>query len=663
VAQFPFYDGFEGAEEGVMRRASEVPHTLDTGWSAIFTAQGAIRVSGEAAAEGDYGVLIDDQVADEIASTAALILTINLADQSEVELEFLWREFNDENHPDDGVFISDDRGVNWYKILSFNNGPSEFQLERIQLDDVVMQHGLTYNDEFQIKFQFYDNHPAPNDGYAIDEVRVQSESDPPPPPIATDLYEDDNSCDKARTIVPDGTIQEHSFHEEGDEDWIKIDASSAITYVIEARVPPASNADLALELYNACDGQPDDEDPNFSADIRLTFSPPADGTYYLRLRNHNASLYGADVTYHVSVRDPQTSAGAGALIILGGKLRENDLVQDNIDHVTNAIYKLARTTGCSADQIYYLAPDMSLDGDGDGQPDVNALANPANLEAAITDWALSRVSPTKPLTLYLMDHGASDTLFLNGANESVTTSQLDEWLSQLEESVPGLESNIIVEACQSGSFISPTESMSRDGRALISSTGDLSLAYASEEGAVFSDAFLDALAQGMNLQAAFDEGASAADLAHPDQTAWLDDTGDGRYNPDSDGELAAQRGFACAAPPPGELWAPFIVQAQLQEGTITAEVRDDRGVEVVKAVIYPPSYSQPDSSQELIPDPEPIFLEAQGNDLYRVELDAFTEAGSYRIVLYAEDEDGLTSRPKEVLARATWQIYLPIVER
>lgn len=665
VAQFPFYDGFEGAPEGVMRQTSDVPHTLGTGWAGIFTRQGAIRVSAEAAAGGGYGLLIDDQVADDIASTAALILTINLADQSDVELEFKWREFNDENHPDDGLFISDDRGANWYKILSFNNGPSDFQLERIQLDDALMQHGLTYNSEFQIKFQFYDNHPAPNDGYAIDEVRVQSESEPPPPPIATDPYEDDNSCDKARTIVPDGAIQERSFHEEADEDWLKIEASAAITYVIEARVPPASNADLALELYNACDGQPDGEDPNFSADIRLTFSPPADGTYYLRLRNHNEEVYGAEVTYHVSVRDAKqaASAGAGALIILGGKLRENDLVQENIDHVTNSIYNFARTNGCSADQIYYLAPDMSLDGDGDGLPDVNALANPANLEAAITEWALSRVSPTEPLTLYLMDHGASDTLFLNGANESVTTSQLDEWLSELEESVPGLESNIIVEACQSGSFISPTQSMSRDKRVLISSTGDLSLAYASEEGAVFSDAFLDALAQGMNLQAAFDEGASAADLAHPDQTAWLDDTGDGRYEPDSDGELAALRGFACAAPPPGELWAPFIVQAQAQDGTISAEVRDDKGVESVKAIIYPPGYSQPDSSQELIPDPEPIFLEAQGNDLYSVELDELTETGTYRIVLYAEDEDGLTSRPKEVLARGSWQIYLPIVER
>lgn len=174
VAGFPFYDGFEHGPELV-----EGGGTLGRGWSVASTDHGEALVSSYAPYAGAYSLLLDDAVADDTFSTAALILTIDLAGKSDVNLDFWWREFGDENHAEDGVFISDD-GAGWYQVLSFNNGPSSYQNEVIDLDAAATANGLTLNDHFQIKFQFYDNYPINTDGYAIDEVRVHASGGNPP---------------------------------------------------------------------------------------------------------------------------------------------------------------------------------------------------------------------------------------------------------------------------------------------------------------------------------------------------------------------------------------------------------------------------------------------------------------------------------------------------
>ncbi|MGB0383472.1 MAG: exo-alpha-sialidase, partial [Ardenticatenaceae bacterium] len=514
VAEFPFEDDFELG-------------TLGRGWSIDASEQGAISVDEYAPSAGAYGVLLEDASRDDLDSTAALILTINLAGQSDVLLDFWWREFNDENHPEDGVFLSDD-GTNWHQALSFNEGISDYTKESLNLDQLAAQNGLTFNEQFQIKFQFYDNHPIPSDGYAMDEVRVyQQQPDAPTPtptPIPTDAYESDDSCGQATAMVPDGNKQEHTFHDMGDEDWVKIEASSTITYVIQASVPPDSLADISFELHESCDDDVADEeqDHHFAADVRLLFNPPADGTYYLRLLNHDSDVYGSDVAYTLSVREPSQDPGAGALILVAGKLRDNDPVQPNIYQVTDAVYNFALQEGCTPEQIHYLAPDTSRNG-------VDEAATNANLEKAITEWAPTQVGADRPLTIFMMDHGGENQLYLDGRSEAVKATELDQWLTNLESQVGRVETNVVVEACLSGSFISEPQSLSLNhpNRAVISSTGEWVLAYASQKGAVFSDAFLGRLRQGMDLGGAFDEASQAAKVAHPDQSAWLDDNGDG----------------------------------------------------------------------------------------------------------------------------------------
>jgi hypothetical protein len=89
--------------------------------------------------------------------------------------------------------------------------------------------------------------------------------------------------------------------------------------------------------------------------------------------------------------------------------------------------------------------------------------------------------------------------------------------------------------------------------------------------------------------------------AHRDQTRWIDDTGDSVHDETTDGREAAWRGFAFAGPLAGQEGPPYVVQGlgpdatEQGQGVIQAKVRDD-------------------------------------------------EMGIYRVVIHAEDEDGMEAR-------------------
>jgi hypothetical protein len=272
------------------------------------------------------------------------------------------------------------------------------------------------------------------------------------------------------------------------------------------------------------------------------------------------------------------------------------------------------------------------------------------------------------LSVYIMDHGSHDRIYLDGTSgEWITPGELDGWLDQLEGSVPGgLKVNVIVDACFSGSMIDPNADISQEGRVVIASTGAYAVAYATSGGAAFSDVFIDALDQGMSLQGAFNEASWAVRLAHPDQTPWLDDNGDAVPNSALDGTQASARGFAFTGTFAEPLWPPFVKQAELRnvnlgngQAEIWAQVDDDKNdILGVWATIYPPSYQPAPADERLAGEPVPVPLTNRGNGWYAVTYPGFDEPGAYRIVVYAQDRDGLQSRPKLV---RTWAIYLPTV--
>ena len=484
-------------------------------------------------------------------------------------------------------------------------------------------------------------------------------------PSEGDAYEEDGACAQAGVIATDGTVQVHSFHQYADADWVTFDAVAGTTYLIEARIPADSAADVMVELYDQCAGLPvDGQDHSFSPGVRLEFEAPTGGLYYLKLLNHTASVYGADVAYHVSVRALGEEATPGALVLVAGRLRENDAVQDNIHHVTDAVRRLFMAHGYGDERIYYLATDTGREG-------VDALATAASLRAAITTWARDKVGSERAFTLYMMDHGGYDQFYLDKPRgEWVNPQEVDGWLDELEAAAPGVKVNVVIDACHSGSFIDPAKSVSGSGRVVMASTGAHALAWASQEGAIFSDQLITALGAGGSLYGGFQSALWAAQAAYPGQTPWIDDDGDGVANESADGEDAARRGFAFAGTLPGEEWPPYVVQGMEPskidqgQGVIRAEVRDDEGVKRVWAVIYAPSYQAPETDDELVREMLPtIVLLDQGGDWYGATYTGFNEVGVYRVVIHAEDDDGREARPLAVEVWTGWQVYLPLVLR
>lgn len=365
----------------------------------------------------------------------------------------------------------------------------------------------------------------------------------------------------------------------------------------------------------------------------------------------------------------------GAVLIVAGR-NETASLQTNIYNATNRAYRIFKSAGYSDDDIYYMAAvEQKPDGDVNR---VDATTTPANLQTAITEWARSRVGFGQPFTLYLMDHGFADRYCVDGcaAGGHVTPTQVNQWLKALETATGVNQVNIIIEACQSGSFLDRfngtvqdiENSLSRQNRVVITSTGRANNAYASAQGAYFSDAFFSCLADSGDLKSCFEQGKAAVTVTGVDQTPWLDDNGDGLYN-NTDGTVAqgrfVTRFFSSVRP----VISNAAIERSGATGTLTADVvAGAEAVEIVWAAVYPPNFVEPEDvtlnlqvpTVRLEPDPS-------APNRYRFTyVNGFSEPGDYRVIFYAQDRLGIHAQPRlpgDNPAPAANQIFLPLVNR
>ena len=210
-------------------------------------------------------------------------------------------------------------------------------------------------------------------------------------------------------ISTSGSLQNHTFHKANDTDWVAFSATAGRTYYFTADPFPESPVDLAVSVYPACGDVPQlSQDHAFSPSVRYQIKAEKDGPIYLKLFNHDPSVFGSQVSYSVSVRMMDTTQ-RGALVLVAGRRADKDL-ESNILYVASSVFGAFLNHGYTADDIYYLTPDLS-------QPGADAPTTLSNLRAALGSWASARIGPNRPLTLYLVDHGSSDRFFLNDARE------------------------------------------------------------------------------------------------------------------------------------------------------------------------------------------------------------------------------------------------------
>ncbi len=480
---------------------------------------------------------------------------------------------------------------------------------------------------------------------------------------AKDAYEPDDACAQANAIAADGSFQDHTFHVDGDLDWVRFAAVARSRYAIAA-VHTGDLADVKLELYDACAGErPIAGGNDFGHDTTLIWTAPDDGIYYLRMANHVSSDVGVEASYRVSVR-PVT---VGAAIIVGGRLEADEKLQEQITFMTNHAYRVFSSAGYTDDGIYYLSADPVA------PPHSDAVSVSANLAYAVRTWAPQHLPDGAPLYVYLADHGASDRFYLDTDVNAFTPDDLDQWLQAFENRRPHSPVIVIIEACRSGSFISPPRSLSRPNRIIITSTDDSTESIAKgpqEGGAYFSDPFFDALGANMDLWTSFEMGVAAA---HTRQTPWLDGNGNGVPYPTDPADegighnlgLGRQLGYSGQAPYIVAPDAAVFVGSGLVR--IRAEVLDEDAshakawIEVTRPSTPPPSpppgYTTPISHAkrlDLTYNPETERFET--NFL-------FDEVGKYQFVFQAEDAGEQRAQPVvvEVQGQKGEKVYLPSV--
>ncbi len=169
-----------------LKSYSTVPYTmdfedgLDKNWR-IFpdSTYGRIEITTENNPyNGDMHLTMDSNTNGQNAVNSAE-LHLNLTGETRLILDFYWKEFDDDTHTEDGVFLSDDNGANFTKVYSLAGG-SGWENIVLDLDSLIIANSLEYNKNFIIKFQQKDNNPISNDGFAFDDIKVYSQYVIPP---------------------------------------------------------------------------------------------------------------------------------------------------------------------------------------------------------------------------------------------------------------------------------------------------------------------------------------------------------------------------------------------------------------------------------------------------------------------------------------------------
>ncbi len=162
-AALPYSTGFEST-------------SLDQYWSTVEGTEGRIAVT---TANGPFAgarhLTMDDEVNGGSFSQNEAWLRLNLSGEPQVNLSFRWKEFGDETHSQDGIYVSSNGGASFSKVHNLNGGSvsnNTWQAVSLDIDQLAAGAGVALSSTFVIKFQQYDNYGIGSDGFAFDEISV-----------------------------------------------------------------------------------------------------------------------------------------------------------------------------------------------------------------------------------------------------------------------------------------------------------------------------------------------------------------------------------------------------------------------------------------------------------------------------------------------------------
>ncbi len=345
-----------------------------------------------------------------------------------------------------------------------------------------------------------------------------------------------------------------------------------------------------------------------------------------------------------------------AIIVAAGGPFDGNNLWDATQMSASFAYRTLTYQGFTKNTIKYLSSDINLDLDNNGEPDdVDGDATNANLQDAITNWALDADN----LILYIVDHGGDSVLRMSGT-EIMSAAALDAWLDTLQAALPG-RVTVVYDACESGSFISALTPPSGKDRVVITSTSPGESAYFVTQGTIsFSNYFWTQIFNGNNIKDSFEQASDALGQSITFQTPLLDDNNNGVGNESNGDEIieSGEDGYIAQniyigngtviygdAPVIGSVSDDQTIDGTATATLIASNVTDNDGIAHVWAVIRTPNYNQGPSDSPVQGLPS-IDLMPMGEDRYEATYEAFNTDGTYQIAIYARDRMGNTSIPE-----------------
>jgi len=264
-----FEDGFETDHDPETDGIQFHPN-----WTATPGTDGIVDISPSAKNEGLNGVRMGKST-DGGFATNTLDLTLDLSGYEQVELLFDIAELVDENHEEDGLFLSDDNGASWKQVHTFN--PESWcnnqwgTYQPFDIDKLAADAGLSLNSQFKIRIQQHDNgdyntkYGSEGDGFYIDNVIVRES----PITYATLPFEDNfddgtmktpwawaqpfNTVTDPSTISP---ISQYGLVSNSDKNnyWVamrnKCDVFAANALDLHLNLAGKSNVELIFDIYD-----------------------------------------------------------------------------------------------------------------------------------------------------------------------------------------------------------------------------------------------------------------------------------------------------------------------------------------------------------------------------------------------------------------------------
>lgn len=373
----------------------------------------------------------------------------------------------------------------------------------------------------------------------------------------------------------------------------------------------------------------------------------APGTY-------NITFYVQDEEGNVST--PRTAyiaqIGFDDRVILVAGTETNSASWPAVDYLTRLAYSTLRLRLFSPDHIRVLSPAPPTDLDGNGTNDIFGAASLANLDAAISQWAVTQ--STDRLTLILLGEGATNTFRLGGS-ECLTTNQLAAWVRDFQATNP-VPVNILLDFSGAGAFLpalaDPLLAASAPDATRISiasSRAGRESLFANGGTVSFSQYLLAGIVSGQTLGDAYTAARRAIRRVSGDtrQQAQIDDNLNGEPNEKNiDGLLADATylgpAFVTGADEPliGSVMQPCVLSTPGMPLTLwAADVTGMYPVSNVWCVVTPPGFS---GSGDL---PSITLTWDAAAQRYEATSTGFTEPGSYGLTFYAQDSAGQISEP------------------